>query len=251
MNRFILFYFICLAGGAIIVLIALVVRDPNGSSAAPLSTLQMVLIYIAISPPAGSLSILPASKTVMLEPPRPTNESLFNKDILLDIVAYSLGTAIIGAVAFFVPLYAGVDGPVGVAGVDCDSNYQPWLCDSLYRSRGSLLVTFLLSTLVTVAHCRSYRSSEWGMDGIKKTLTSRVWIGVLIFDVVVMVLFLYIPVVAIKGFRQMGITWEWGMDIGLVILYIVFGDVYKWCKRKTMTPTTKPHFDAAGDTSLV
>ncbi|CAO3592175.1 unnamed protein product [Absidia cylindrospora] len=250
MQRFLLYYWICLAGSAIVVLIALVVRDPAGHAVAPLSTLQMVLIYCAITPPASSLSIQPASKTVMIEPPRPSNESLFNKEILMDTFAYSIGTAIICAVAFFVPLFAGVDGPVGVAGVDCDSNYQPWLCDSLYRSRGSLLVTFLLSTLVTMAHCRSYRFSEWGIDGIKKTLRSRVWVGVLIFDIVVMVLFLYIPVVAIKGFRQLGISWEWGMNIGLVILYIAFGDFYKWCKRRTMAPTTNSHSDVV-DTSPV
>lgn len=222
MQRFLLYYWICLAGSAIIVLIALVVRDPDGGSAAPLSTLQMVLIYIAITPPAGTLSIQPASKTVMMEPPRPTKESLFNKEILMDTFAYSIGTAIIGAVAFFVPLYAGVDGPVGVAGVDCDSNYQPWLCDSLYRSRGSLLVTFLLSTLVTMAHCRSYRFSEWGIDGIKKTLRSRVWVGVFIFDIVVMVLFLYIPVVAIKGFRQLGKFTKYDLLLEMTLTHTLF-----------------------------
>ncbi|KAI8338545.1 HAD-like domain-containing protein [Chlamydoabsidia padenii] len=239
MQRFLLYYWICLAGSAIVVLVALVVRDPGGQSIAPLSTLQMVLIYIAITPPAGTLSIQPASPTVMLEPPRPHNESLFNKEILMDTFAYSIATAAVCAVAFFVPLYAGVNGPSGVMGVYCDSDYQPGLCDSLYRSRGSLLATFLLTTLVTMVHCRSYRRSEWGVDGIKTTLQSRVFVGVLVFDIVVMVLFLYIPVVAIKGFRQLGISWEWGMDIGLVILYIAFGELYKGCKRITMAPTNQ------------
>ncbi|SAM09078.1 hypothetical protein [Absidia glauca] len=234
MQRFLLYYWICLAGGAIVVLVALVLRDPNGQSVAPLSTLQMILVYIAFTPPAGTLSMQPASATVMLEPPRPSKESLFNKEILMDTFAYSVGTACVCAVAFFVPLYAGVNGPSGVAGNNCDSDYQPWLCDSLYRSRGSLLATYLLTSLVTMVHCRSYRVYEWNVEGIKKTLRSRVFVGVLVFDLVVLVLFLYIPVVAIKGFRQLGISWEWGMDVGLVILYIAFGEGYKWCKRHTM-----------------
>ncbi|KAI8072309.1 hypothetical protein BC940DRAFT_292278, partial [Gongronella butleri] len=81
MQRFLMYYWICLASGAIVILVALALRDPSGRSVAPLSTIQMILIYICITPPAGSLSIQPASKTVMMEPPRPTNENLFNKEI--------------------------------------------------------------------------------------------------------------------------------------------------------------------------
>ncbi|KAI8097674.1 uncharacterized protein BX664DRAFT_383922 [Halteromyces radiatus] len=236
MQRFLLYYWICLAGGAIVVLIALVVRDPIGHSIAPLSTLQMILIYISITPPSGVLSIQPASKTVMLEPPRPSGENLFNREIIMDTLTYSIATAIICAVSFFVPLYSGMSGPSGVIGVNCDSEYQSGLCDSLYRSRASLLATYLLASLVTMAHCRSYRTHEWGMDGIRKTLDSRTWIGTLAFDVLILMVFFYVPGVAVKGFRQLGISWEWGLDIGLVILYIGFGDFYKWCKRRSMKP---------------
>ncbi|KAI9300686.1 hypothetical protein BJ944DRAFT_135196, partial [Cunninghamella echinulata] len=231
MQRFLLYYWVCLAGSAIVVLIALVVRDPSGRSAAPLSTLQMILIYICITPPAGALSIQAASKTVMMEPPRPPTESLFNKEILLDTFFYSLATASICAIAFFIPLYT-VNG-YGVQGVNCDSHYQVGLCDTLYRARGSMLVTYLLASLVTMPHCRSYRSFEWfSIDGLKKTFKTRTWLGTFIFIIITLVLFLYIPVVAIKGFGQQKITWEWGLDIALVLLYIVFGDLYKLCKRK-------------------
>ncbi|CAO3615063.1 unnamed protein product [Cunninghamella blakesleeana] len=237
MQRFLLYYWICLAGGAIVVLLALVVRDPSGRSVAPLSTLQMIYIYISITPPAGSLSIQPASETVMMEPPRPPNESLFNKEILLDTVVYSLATAAVCAVSFFMPLYT-FNG-YGIQGSDCDSEYKAGLCDSLFRARGTMLVTYLFAALITMPHCRSYRSYEWfTLKGLKTTFTTRTWVGTLIFIIITLMLFLYIPTVAIDGFKHMGMSWEWIICIISSICYIIFGDVYKFFKRRFLKPLT-------------
>lgn len=233
MQRFLLYYWILLAGLAIVVMVCLAIRDPEGRAAAPLSTIQMILIYIAVTPPAAELSVQSASPTVMKEPPRPPTESLFNKEILLDLFVYSIAIAICCIVAFAVPLYTLGDG---VGAVDCDTNYQAGPCDSFFRGRGGLLVFILFSSIVVMVHCRSYRSVEWDLKGIKKTLRSRTTIGTFIFDVIVLVLFLYIPQVAVDGFKMLGITWEWGLSIGLVIFLIVFGEVYKAFKRRYMKP---------------
>ncbi|ORX58921.1 calcium ATPase [Hesseltinella vesiculosa] len=238
MQRFLMYYWICLAAGAIVILVALVLRDPSGRSVAPMSTLQMILIYIGITFPASSLSIQPASKTIMLEPPRPPNENLFSKEILLDTSFYSLVYAIMLCISFFVPVFALSHGR-GVIGVDCDSHYEPDGCAPLYRSRASLLVTFLLLSLVTMVHCRSYRTPEWTIGGIKRIVKSRVFIGTLLFDIAALVLFMYVPKANIDGFSQLGISWEWGMDIGLTVVFIAVGDVYKTIKNKTMKPLVR------------
>ena len=47
---------------------------------------------------------------------------------------------------------------------------------------------------------------------------------------------MYIPKVAIKGFRMLGITWEWGLDVGLVLAIVIYGEVFKFLKRKFMKP---------------
>ncbi|KAL0139843.1 hypothetical protein V8B55DRAFT_1501822 [Mucor lusitanicus] len=233
MQRFLLYYWILLFSLAIVVLVCLAIRDPAGRSAAPMSTLQMIYIYIAITPPAGSLSTQPASKTVMKEPPRPPTESIFNREIIMDTVAYSLGVTIVCLVAFLVPLYTIGDG---VGGVNCDSDYVAGACDSFYRGRASLLVSFTLSSLVVMVHCRSYRNCEWNAAGIRETLRSKTFVGTFIFDIVTLVLFIYIPAVAIQGFRMMAITWEWGLDMGLVLFIILYGEVFKWAKRTFLKP---------------
>ncbi|KAF7731875.1 hypothetical protein EC973_007706 [Apophysomyces ossiformis] len=233
MQRFLLYYWICLAGLALVVLVCLAVRDPENYTAAPLSTLQMIFLYIAITPAAGALSTQPASKTVMHEPPRPPTESIFNREILWDTFIYSIGITVICLVAFFVPLYTVGHG---VEGVQCDGRQTPGVCDSFFRGRASLLVTFTFASLVIMVHCRSYRCVEWGPRGLKQTFTSYTFLGSLAFDIVCLVVFLEVEAVAVKGFRMMQITWEWGLDIALVLFFVVYGEVYKWIKRKVMKP---------------
>ncbi|KAI7879301.1 calcium ATPase [Lichtheimia hyalospora FSU 10163] len=231
MQRFLLYYWIALAAMALVVIIALAIQDVNGRSAAPLSTMQMILIYIAITPPAADLSTQSASPTVMKEPPRPPTESIFNPEILMDLAVYSIGMTIICMVAYVVPLYT---VGYGIGASECDSKYQEGPCYAFYRARASLLTTFLFSSIVVMVHVRSYRSIEWNWKGIKNTFKSKVIIGTLIFDIVTLVLFMYIPQVAIEGFSMIGIQWEWGMAIGLNLAYILFGEVYKLIKRKVM-----------------
>jgi magnesium-transporting ATPase (P-type) len=233
MQHFLLYYWIGLAGTAMMVLLGLSVRDPNNKPTAPISTNQILFIYAAVTPPAGALSVQPAHKTIMLEPPRPPTESIFNKEIIMDTFAYSFILTPIYALAFFIPLYVIGDG---VHGVDCDSNYQPGLCDSLYRGRSSLLVVLSLTTLATMVHCRSYRDPEFNIQGIKKTLHSQTMMVTTVAVFVLLCIFMYVQKVAIDGFRQLGLTWEWALDLGVVLFYIVFGEVYKWAKRTMMKP---------------
>jgi potassium/sodium efflux P-type ATPase len=236
MQRFLLYYWICLLTMGVVVLVCLAIRDPNGRSAAPLSTLQMIFIYISITPPAGLLSVQPASKTVMQEPPRPPTENIFSKEIIIDTLTYSLGLTIVCMIGYLVPLFVLGDG---VGGFDCDSQYYqnaPGACDSFFRGRASLLVTFCFSSIVVMVHCRSYRNVEWDLEGMKKTFKSKTVLGTIIFNLVGLCVFMYIPQVAIEGFRMLGITWEWGLDAGLVLFMIVFGEVFKMCKRRFMKP---------------
>ncbi|KAI9276124.1 hypothetical protein BY458DRAFT_473016 [Sporodiniella umbellata] len=233
MQRFLLYYWICLFGLALVVIVCLAIRDPEGRSAAPLSTLQMIFIYIAITPPAGSLSTQPASKTVMREPPRPPTEGIFSREILIDTFGYSVGLCVVCMISYVVPLFTIGNG---IGGVNCDSNFIEDVCSSFFRARTSLLVTLCFSSVVIMVHCRSFRNSEWNWEGIKATFKSKTINGTLIFIIVCLCIFMYIPQVAIKGFRMLGITWEWGLDIGLVLLLIAYGEVFKFTKRKLMKP---------------
>ncbi|KAI9488822.1 hypothetical protein BDB00DRAFT_947495 [Zychaea mexicana] len=242
MQRFLMYYYIILLALAIVVMACLSIRDPDGNTAAPISTIQMIFLFVGITPPAGALSVQPASPTIMVEPPRPPTESVFNREILLDTLVYSLISAVSFAVAFFVPLYT--HGGHGVGGVLCDSNYQEGDCDSFYYARGSLMIAVIIISIIIMTHCRSHRRPEWGPRGLKKTLKSKAVFGTLVFDIVASVIFLYVPVVDTVGFRHLGPTWEWGMVMGLSIFTVIAGEVYKYVKRRVMKPLERHSVDA-------
>ncbi|KAG2182594.1 hypothetical protein INT44_005573, partial [Umbelopsis vinacea] len=232
MQRFLLYYWICLAGCALIVLINLFVKDPNGTPVAPISTIQMIWIYVILSPPAAALSVQKASPTVMQEPPRPPTESVFNREIILDTMVYGIGIAVFTLGVFYIVLFGAGNG---VQASNCDSNYTDG-CYDFYRARSAMLVTFSYISLVVAIHCRSYRRPEWNLRGIKETMHTTTWVGTCIFVTVGLLVFIYVPTVNIQGFRQAAISWEWGLCIGFILLYIAFGEMYKMIKRKVMKP---------------
>ncbi|RCI05059.1 hypothetical protein CU098_009390 [Rhizopus stolonifer] len=237
-QRFLLYFWIALLGLWLVLILALAIRDPNNKSAAPISTIQMLFLYVAFTPPAGVLSFQPASKTVMKEPPRSPKESLFNREIVMDLFVYSLGFAAFSFIAFIIPLYT--RGHHGIEGSACEVNFDYAACESFFRGRGVLLAFMTLGTLVVMVHCRSYREIEWGPRGLKETFKSKTVIYTLSFDIVCLMIFYYVPTVAEKGFYMLGFSWEWAIVVGLLIVYAIFGEFYKLLKRKFMKPV-KPH----------
>lgn len=157
----------------------------------------------------------------------------------MDLFAYTVGMASATMASFCIPLYT--FGHHGVEGVQCDvhantNDFDYDGCYSLYRARGTMLAFMTISTLVFMVHCRSYREIEWGLTGLKKTIHSQTFNYTLLFDVVTLCIFFYVPNTAIKGFFMMGITWEWGVVIALLVFSIIYGEVYKALKRKFLTP---------------
>ncbi|KAL7311489.1 hypothetical protein PS15m_009246 [Mucor circinelloides] len=234
MQRFLLYFWIALLGLWLVLILCLAIRDPNNRSVSPMSTIQMLFLYVAFTPPAGELSIQPPSKTVMLEPPRPPKESLFNKEIVMDLLVYSLGLSAVCLAAFIIPLYTG--GHHGVEGVNCEAQFDFVACESFFRGRGLFLAVITCATLVLMIHCRSYRDPEWGLRGLKETLKSKTILYTLLFDIGCLAIFFYVPSVAIKGFYMLWITWEWAIVVGMVAFIILYGEAYKLLKRKYLKP---------------
>jgi potassium/sodium efflux P-type ATPase len=232
MQRFLLYYWIALAACALVILVNLVVRDSAGNPVAPFSTIQMIWFYVIISPPAAALSVQKASPTVMKEPPRPPTESVFNREIILDTFVYAIVWAAILLGAFYIVLFGAGNG---VDAINCDVTYTDG-CYALYRGRSVMIITFTYTSLVTAIHCRSYRRPEWSLRGIKETWKSTTMMGTLVFDTVGLLIFVYVPKVNVQGFRQLNISWEWGLCIAAILLWIAFGEFFKLLKRQFLKP---------------
>lgn len=154
----------------------------------------------------------------MKESPRPSTESIFNHEIIMDFLSYTAFTAAISIVAYAVPLYT--QGHHRIEGADCDSDFNFTNCYSLYRARATLLVTLrAFSSLILMAHCRSYRIIDWGPRGLRQSMKSRTAVLTFLFDLVGLCIFMYTPIVAVKGFFMYQVTWEW-VSLWVSVFYL-------------------------------
>ncbi|KAI8365741.1 hypothetical protein BD560DRAFT_372463 [Blakeslea trispora] len=237
-QRFLLYYWISVLSLWLVLMVALAFRDTENRSVLPISTIQILFFFVVVTPPAGVLSILPPSKTIMKEPPRSPKESLFNREIILDLFSYAICLAVLSLISFIIPLYT--RGHHGIEGANCDTSFDYASCESLYRARGLFLAYVSLASIVIMIHCRSHRESEFDMQGIKKTIRTKAVSYTILFDIVCLLIFFYVPDVSQKGFYMLPITWEWAIVVALLFLTIAFGEAYKLLKRRFLKPI-KPH----------
>lgn len=234
MQSFLLCYLIIIATFAIVLLINLVVRDSSGNPVAPFSTIQMIWLYIILGPPAADLSVQKASPTVMQVPPRLPSESVFNREMIMDTLVYSISWAGIVLTAFYIVLFVAGNGITATA---CEVTYTNG-CHDFYKARSVMFICFIYMSIVAGVHCRSYRRSEWNLCGLKKTWSSKYIKGVLAIDTVGTLLFVYVPKVNFYGFKQLDISWEWSLCIVAILFWIAFGELYKFLKRHFFKPMT-------------
>lgn len=190
----------------------------------------MIFLYIFLSPPAASLSTQEASPTIMREPPRPVKEGLFNREIILDLIMYTLGMTALIMTPFYAILYTAT--PAGVTAVGCDKDYSSG-CAALFRARSTLLGIFTLAITIQAVHCRSFRRSEFLTSrGLLETWRNRTWMWSLVICIASLLVFIMIPRVAREGFAMDPLSWEWAIIAGSAVVWVLFGEVWKALKRR-------------------
>ncbi|KAI9097266.1 hypothetical protein DFS34DRAFT_621048 [Phlyctochytrium arcticum] len=230
-QRFLLYYWIGLAAGAIAIIVNLWMKDLDNEPIAPLTTVQLLILAIVMAPPAASLSKQPAAPGLMREPPRPSSESLFNKEITMDMIFYTSLTILCLLLPFYMVLLA--LAPDGFAGRGCDFLYTDE-CAPLQSARTVFMAIFTFTLAIQAIHCRSFRDTEFfSVAGLRTTAKNYLWIGSCLVGVLYLVLFSEVPGIARNvGMRPLG--WEWGLIVGVVVLYLFVGELYKAGKRRWM-----------------
>ncbi|KAJ3041253.1 Na+ ATPase [Rhizophlyctis rosea] len=231
-QRFLLYYWIPLLCCFIIIITNLWVRDPLGFTVSPLTPVGMMFVYVAMTPPAATLSARKADVGTMRRPPRPVGESLFNKEILWDVFVYSFAMAGICVGGYWGVLW-GVSRGRGVGG-RCDEEFEEGGCRGLFEARGVLLLLFSLLAYVQAVHLLSFRQSEFFTSRFWTTVkTDRTWSVSVVLTVVGWAVFSYVRVVAVGGFGMLGPGWEgWVAVLAGVVGFLCVGEGYKAVKRR-------------------
>ncbi|KAK2747958.1 Na+ ATPase [Myotisia sp. PD_48] len=235
---------------ALILLVGLVFKDPEGLSVFPLSPVEIVwLVMITSGLPDMGLGFEHAAIDIMERPPR--KHGLFTWEMLLDIFVYGTWVAGLCLGAFSLVLYGFGDGSIGV---NCNNTYSE-ACDSAFRARATTFACLTWFVLFLAWEMVDMRRSFFNMRPIAKssleaqssqgnTVVWRqstkwcrdIWQNQFLFwsnvsGFLLVFPLIYIPVINQKVFRHTGISWEWGIVFVGTVLFFAGAEAWKWMKR--------------------
>ncbi|KAG0031266.1 Na+ ATPase [Podila clonocystis] len=218
----------------VILVIGLAIKDKAGHALFPMSAVEILLLnMITSAPPAMGLGLELPSETSMREPPRSAKQGIFSFEVIMDTFIYGLAMGILSFASFCIVLFGFQDGPL--QGAECNSHWSEG-CDGVFKARatGYACMTFLI--LVHAINCRALREPGWTIKNLKTLNTNNtLWLSIIIGSLLVFPV-VYIPGLNRNVFKHTDISYEWGLVIVDVILFILFAELYKFIKRRVMKP---------------
>ncbi|KAJ1978181.1 hypothetical protein H4R35_002004 [Dimargaris xerosporica] len=223
-------------------LIGLAFIDNSGTSVFPMAPVQILFNnLLTSSPPAMSLGMEKMSATTMKRAPRPLKSGIFTWETVADILIYGGIAGVISIVNFVLVVYAFGSGDLGV---DCNSTYSD-SCDDVFRARGTLFTTLTYILLLHAYNCRDPRNPQWWgwwkelgvVEGFKEYFLSNRYLAWSIgIECLIIFPVLYIPTLNTAVFKHRPISWEWGIVIISITLFLLFSELYKLAKRTLLKP---------------
>ena len=238
-QKFVLHLLTANVGEVILLIIGLAFQDEQGSSVFPLSPLQILWINMLTSSfPAFGLGREQASSDIMRRPPHDNKRGVFTLQIIVDMLVYG---SIMGActlLTFVVIVYGTGNGDLGF---DCNRDYNA-SCAVVFRARAAVFAELTWLILISAWEIKSLRRSLFNLDpltsqGSKFPFFKDIYSnGFLFWSVVIGALSVfpavYIPGLNTKVFKHKGITWEWALSFGGVIIFVLGTEIWKAIKRR-------------------
>ncbi|KAI1315931.1 Na+ ATPase [Mortierella claussenii] len=217
----------------VVLIVGLAFKDGDGKAVFPMSAVQILFLnMITSSPPAMGLGLEPASESNMREPPRSAKQGLFSFEVVLDTFVYGLAMGALCFSAFCAVLFGFENGNLGS---ECNAEYSE-ACRGVFRARATAYASLTLLLLAHAINCRSLRSSSFAFKNLKTLRRNKMlWLSIVIGAIVVIPC-IYIPGLNHNVFKHTSISYEWGIVIAALVLFMLFSDLYKFIKRKTMKP---------------
>lgn len=223
--------------GEVILLIAgLGFKDNANASVFPLSPLQILWINMLTSSfPAFGLGKEKASSDVMKRKPHNTVKGVFTSQILVDMIVYGILMGACTLFTFLIIVY-GVHG--GDLGFDCNRGFDP-SCVPVFRARAAVFVELTWLILISAWEFKSIRRSLFRLDPYSERsfpLFHDVYENKFLFWAVVIGAVSVFPAVYIPGlnhkvFKHTGITWEWALAFGMLVVFVIGVEAWKATKR--------------------
>jgi Na+-exporting ATPase len=228
--------------GEVILLIAgLGFQDGSSQSVFPLSPLAILWInMITSSFPAFGLGREKASSDIMRRPPRSTKYGVFTPQIIIDMIVYGIIMGTCTLLTFVIIIYGANEGRLGE---DCNRAYNTdsheSSCEPVFRARAAVFAELTWLILISAWEFKSIRRSMFRLDPASESrypFFRDVYENEFLFwSVVIGALSVFPAVHAPKlntlVFKHVGITWEWSLAGGAVVIFVVGIEAWKGIKR--------------------
>ena len=238
-QKFILHLLTSNVGEVILLIIGLGFQDDLGFSVFPLSPLQILWINMLTSSfPAFGLGREKASSDIMRRAPHDNKRGVFTLQIMVDMIVYG---SIMGActlLTFVIIVYGTGKGDLGF---DCNRDYND-SCDVVFRARAAVFAELTWLILISAWEFKSLRRSMFSLDPLnaqgsrypflKDIYANRFLFWSVVIGAVSVFPAVYIPGLNTKVFKHKGISWEWALSFGAVVIFVLGVELWKALKRR-------------------
>ncbi|KAJ1770593.1 hypothetical protein IW140_002979 [Coemansia sp. RSA 1813] len=221
------------AGELICLLVGLAFRDKLGETVFPLSPVAILVNNLLTgTPPAMALGAEKAWPTIMDEPPRSPTSGLFTWEVLADILFYGFSIGLLSIADFWVIISGFGNGDMAQ---HCNKDYTEE-CDLVFRARGAVFATLTIAILLHAYNCRRIRGPMWNIHMLKRVHENKILFYGFFSGLVLCLLCIYVPGLNTKVLKMKGISWEWGVVLVTLLVFLILSEIYKFAKRKLLKP---------------
>ncbi|POR39560.1 Calcium-transporting ATPase 3 [Tolypocladium paradoxum] len=224
----------------LLLLIGLAFTDDEGVPVFPLSPLEILWANLVTSSPlALGLGLEEAQPDILQRPPRSLRSGVFTFELVRDQLVYGTFMGSLSLAAFMVVAYgASGDGYHPLAHGCNDGTSDS--CQDVFRARATTFATLSFLLLLTAWEVKHFHRSLFAMDerwpgplSVFKTIYhNRFLFWGVVAGFLATFPVIYIPYLNDIVFKHQGLTWEWGVVFGCVLVYIALVEAWKAVKRR-------------------
>ncbi|OBT59579.1 potassium/sodium efflux P-type ATPase, fungal-type [Pseudogymnoascus sp. 24MN13] len=199
---------------------------------------QVLLLLIALAFRDARPRMEEKTSDIMLRPPHSLRIGVFTRELIVDKMIYGTLMGSLCLAAFAIVAFGAGGGDLGDG---CNDGYNS-SCDVVFRARATVFAVLSFLILVTAWEVKHFSRSLFALDPAKFRgplggIGEALWYNRFLFWAVAagfLITFpvVYIPTVNTAVFKHMGITWEWGVVVGALAVYVAGVEAWKAVKRR-------------------
>ncbi|KAF9457771.1 sodium transport ATPase, partial [Collybia nuda] len=240
-QRFILHLLTTNVAEVLLLIVGLCFLDDDDVSVFPLSPIAVLWVnMLTSSPPAFGLGMESAPMDLMKKRPHSVKDGVFSWPVIIDCFSYGFVMGATSFAAFVIVVYGAGDGTLGQG---CNHSIHG-NCELVFKARSTTFATLIFQILLYALELKSLDRSMFALTP-GRAFYKDLWANkVLLFSVfggmISVVIPIYVPGFNTRVFYQTGISWEWGIVIGMSVIFVVWCEIWKLFIRKPLYRRWEP-----------